>query len=39
MKSRLPSLPILELSRISYNEGFVAGRLKMLKKAQQIAVD
>jgi hypothetical protein len=33
------SFPILELSRVSYGEGFVAERLQLLKKARQIAVE
>ena len=32
------SLPIPELQRISYGEGFVAERLQMLKKAREVAL-
>ncbi len=39
MKPRLPSLPIPELQRISYGEGFVAERLQLLKKAREIALE
>jgi hypothetical protein len=38
MKPRLPSLPIPELQRISYGEGFVSERLQILKKAREIAL-
>ena len=38
MKPRLPSLPIPELQRISYGEGFVSERLQLLKKAREIAL-
>ncbi len=39
MKPRLPSLPIPELQRISYGEGFVSERLQLLKKAREIALE
>jgi hypothetical protein len=35
MKPRLPSLPIPELIRISYSEGFVPERFPQLKKSCQ----
>jgi hypothetical protein len=38
MKPRLPSLPIPELQRISYGEGFVSERLQILKKAREVAL-
>ena len=38
MKPRLPSLPIPELERLSYGEGFVSERLQIIKKAREIAV-
>jgi hypothetical protein len=38
MKPRLPSLPIPELQRISYGEGFVAERLQILRKAREGAL-
>ncbi len=38
MKPRLPSLPIPELQRISYGEGFVSERLQLLKKAREVAL-
>jgi hypothetical protein len=38
MKPRLPSLPIPGLQRISYEEGFVAERLQILKKAREVAL-
>jgi hypothetical protein len=39
MKPRLPSVPIPELQRISYGEGFVSERLQMLKKAREVALE
>ena len=39
MKPRLPSLPVPELTRISYGEGFVAKRLQILKKAGEIVLN
>jgi hypothetical protein len=38
MKPRLPLLPIPELQRISYGEGFVSERLQLLKKARKVAL-
>jgi hypothetical protein len=38
MKPRLPSLPVPELQRISYREGFVSERLQILKKARELAL-
>jgi hypothetical protein len=38
MKPRLSSLPIPELQRISYDEGFVSERLQILKKAREVAL-
>ena len=38
MKPRLPSLPIPELQRIRYGEGFVSERLQILKKAREVAL-
>jgi hypothetical protein len=39
MIPRLPAFPTPELETINYGEGFVAERLQILKKAQQIAID
>jgi hypothetical protein len=39
MKPRLPSLPVPELQRISYGEGFVSERLQILKKAREVALE
>jgi hypothetical protein len=38
MKPRLPALPIPELQRISYGEGFISERLHILKKAREVAL-
>jgi hypothetical protein len=38
MRSRLPSFPVQELTRISYTEDFVAKRLQRLRKVRQIAM-
>jgi hypothetical protein len=38
MKPRLPSLPVPELQRISYGEGFVSERLQILKKERVVAL-
>jgi hypothetical protein len=38
MKPRFTSLPIPELQRISYGEGFVSERLQILKKARKVSL-
>jgi hypothetical protein len=38
MKPSLPLLPVPELQRISYGEGFVSERLQILKKAREVAL-
>jgi hypothetical protein len=38
MKPRLKALAIPDFTRINYGKGFIAERLKLLKKAKQIAL-